>query len=1157
MIFIASGQQLSGLVLQTYQIIIITETTIQYRLNASQSSGLISCTLQQLSEFSLNNVRIIGCHFQLQAETAYLISILGVPQSVNISSLTVCVDSMVNRVGVSNYSLVQIGTELRQCVAVCQKDTASVYGICISELQFASMQPNSTLLCVDPFLFNGSQCICKEGFVLNGTVCANIAVSLNNILFTIKSNYDILMQQIHDQVKEISFSEIEQYIIGNTSIIHDELDVLNATYAKQQSQIQQLHIQTVSNISSIDSNIMQNYSDIIKNITIISQNLTNMNDNLDNLNKVFYDTTVKVGTLESNFSQIATDIQTINQTALDHHQFLLNNIYDFYIQTNTNLNEIQNTSLENISQLNDSLLKNTAQLAQYLSSNVSALTNTLSQLDQQVFQLNTSFWTKFQNISQNMANLDKNTQAKISELSQQINQNFSYLQHSLETQTQVLDKYILQNGTQLNFSINSLNQNINCLNQSLTNNFVILASNYSSLNIQLQSQNSSNAQYTSLLQQNILTTNLTHLSLFSQIANLNSNLQAVNVQSLMSRLSNLQNQIAFINQRNQESDIIFTESNIPSIVCNQPIFTQSFTISVVTLSVNAPISDQINDAYIVVGENIGKQLFQIQKYFYNIIIEFCNQIIINHSLMTINNLVNINQVSITTNFTSIITVTHELFVITKFDSNISVRNMLLNLTFANNSAGNISLVGTMQGVLNVKNYQIAGAYHSMEQASFGVLDVQNSEIFFQMVNIQISTFAVGNQSAYLLIYVNNSNVLVSKTSIYINGNRNDITTTLEAQFAFGGFITVMNHSTASIKSVSQRDSLSSNVDFISNSGFLVGYTADNKNNLSISQVCAVLSVSFKTSALINSFGLIGQFSGHLFISAIQLQFSATKSQFKNFGILGLTSTVSNLVKVQNIMLTLTMAINVNFNIDKVNVAAVIGNVTTSEIEISDITINSSTISASSHVALLIGYQYKSQVNIVGVNINSSAVAANKSVGGLISNSQYSTLQISTVVIQQLRSSAADNTAFSGIIQCISDSSNSIISDVLINCSSSSSVASSYPAISGGICAQSISSTNMLINLQVLNANITASSQTAFAGSVVGQHIGFDKLTLQNTQISYSSVTALASTVYSGIISGQQSNQTVLVLLNSYQNKNKRNNIDTLQCELNGAQLDGC
>ncbi|CAL6046129.1 Hypothetical_protein [Hexamita inflata] len=1169
LIFIASGQQLSGLVLQSNSIFKVQDTSVQYRLNASQSSGLIYSAPQQIQQFSLLNVQIVGYHFKVYAHTAYIVSQLKSNLQVNISSLSVCVDLSINSVGTTGFTIIYIGNETRQCIDVCAQHTVSIYGVCIAGLQYSVLQQNSTWLCVDSFEFNGSHCVCQEGFVLNGSFCVNLSASLNNIQHSIKANYDTLLQKIQDQISGSSVAQIEQYIIGNSSVLQDEINTLNDKNIKQQDLLLQLHNYTVDNIFQLDTNIIQNFTNFALAIDTLKQNINNLDSQQYILNLSIVNRTANLDALQNRSNWITQNISSVNQTMNYFNEQLQNNLSILYTTSASQFNQTQQFLVDNINKLNESLKNDTKYLTQLINESVILLNSNLTQLEQQAQTLNTSFQDKYINISFNLSNLTVFTQNQFNSLSSFIVQNFSALTQNLTSSTEMLDQYIYYNFSSLEQSITNQTNILNLLNNSI--DIQPIMSNISNIQNIIWILNRSVFRNFTNVNNSLDNLNTNQRSQNAQLTNIQSKLSTINVTYLLNQLANLQQQIILIQQSNQETDIILQDGNLIQLICNQQKYIQYFDITTVTQNVSAfigqyAIAQETNDAFINIQDSVlnsvsNYNIFQTQSYFYNLKVQVGTQTVNSGSILT-NQLTSVlNQVSIISRLGSTISVNSaaQLNVIQQRSTSTSVRNLLINLLFLSTSTGNITLIGTVEDIINIKNYQILGKYYSTNQLCLGALESNNSQIFLQMVNMQPANFVVGNQSAYLLVFINRSQVQVSKVSLILdNGVRTSIATTNVRVLQFGGIIQNMNCSAVSIKAVSQRDTSQFITNYVSNSGLLIGSTTlDSVNELSLSQICSYVQLSFKTTTWINSFGLVGQYCGKLSILSVQLQASIGSSQLQCFGVIGMILSATYQVVIQNIIITITMVSKGAYDINEENISSLIGSVTAFDIQISDANINCSTVAAYSNCALLIGYQFQTQVSVLNTNVNSSNAKSNSSVGGLIAVCIDSVVQINAVIMQSINTSASGSVALAGILIGSLDQSRQVIADLLINSSSAQSITSTSQAMSGGFCAQSLSSDNLIINSQILGTNSSAQGITAYAGSIVGQHTRVDKLTMQNCLISLTQVNAAATTIHAGIISGQCSSQTTLILLYSFSNSNTLNGATTTSCQLGSAQSDGC
>ncbi|CAL6116081.1 Hypothetical_protein [Hexamita inflata] len=160
-----------------------------------------------------------------------------------------------------------------------------VYGICSDSLvngQFSDF--NNSYICVQPLIFNGSQCTCQEQFILNGSVCVNLNQQLTTLIANdialqnqININSDILNKNIDDVNRNLSnqiimsqiqsdvqFNQSEHHILGNSSMLSEYLN---------------------ANMSILDQRIFDNYTQLNStlgtNIEKLQQQLNIINQQIE------------------------------------------------------------------------------------------------------------------------------------------------------------------------------------------------------------------------------------------------------------------------------------------------------------------------------------------------------------------------------------------------------------------------------------------------------------------------------------------------------------------------------------------------------------------------------------------------------------------------------------------------------------------------------------------------------------------------------------------------------------------------------------------------------------------------------------------------------------------------------------------------------------
>ncbi|CAL6084525.1 Hypothetical_protein [Hexamita inflata] len=1120
MIFIASGQQLSGLVLQTYQIIIITETTIQYRLNASQSSGLISCTLQQLSEFSLNNVRIIGCHFQLQAETAYLISILGVPQSVNISSLTVCVDSMVNRVGVSNYSLVQIGTELRQCVAVCQKDTASVYGICISELQFASMQPNSTLLCVDPFLFNGSQCICKEGFVLNGTVCANIVESLRIFEQNIKSNNDKIIKQIN---VSFDYDQLQQHIINNlfniqyiiqlqqNETIKFALNIFNQQNFVNEN-VNNLQVYTSNNISMINNSI----SRVINISKFVSKLIQKQIDNIQQLEPC-------INIINNSIIVTQKNVEYINSTINILYQQLKENVFYNNQSLNLQINDIVTNICSKVSslthQLNEKQVLINSSLYPIYSS-IESFDQLLTNINKSTFDLSNANTLKIENftniIFQNISTLQTQLNCSINQ-SQQLYQNITQnIEQNLLTNlsmlknTDVESKLMLLNESGFNFQ-KYLQNSSKTANQAIDNLSQIFLSKQTDLDSDL-----------ALITQS-------HHYLNNNMSELQAQISALKIDREQALMDTVQSAIISSTQQAVERDFDFS-LRFP------PIFVQTFDIQSISHSISSLSSYiQINNAFINVEDSVLQSQFQLiqQSFFYNLKVQIGAQNVSSGSIFAGVSYAVLNQIILISRVGTIITVSGALNVITQ--ESITVRNMLLNVIIA--ATGTFSLVDTVK-TLNVHKYQVLGSYSGSQQICLGVLNANTCQIYINQFNFAPDLYVAGNMSSFIISSANQSSLQIFEAKIQLGEQSNSnlissISTTI-INYQFGGVACYSIDSTIYVKSITFEQYYQINVDFVGYMGIIVCSAV--KSVVSITNICLQAVLNFKTNSVVNCTGIVGILIGNVSISESSVNLSIGQAIYINFGILGYVQGGDSTI-VNNIEIQYFQEYKNSFALNENNIAVIIGNTCATTTKISDIFLQNIILRGKQYIGLVIGNQSNGKTNLQNIALLNIQVYG-QYCAAFIGRSQATIIINKILLNKSIVVANESNNQYAGAVVSLSSQANIFASNCIISMTNISAQCQSITkdAFSSGFISYCTRSNISVNNYSVFSSNIVQQNY-AYKGLSTGlvSFLSQSYLTIMYAQVFMSNLTNSplnACYSYSAGFIGQAMLQSAVEILQS-------------------------
>ncbi|CAL6106755.1 Hypothetical_protein [Hexamita inflata] len=237
------------------------------------SSGLIVNVTQQLTAFELINVQMLG-HQNNSENRQLLVLFTTITVSIIINNVNVCSNLQ------QQYDLLQLSSNLNlDCQNICVLNNFYVYGIC-TDLLLNGIFSNNTYLCIDPFVFNGSQCVCKEYYVINGSQCINIAQTFSTLTSSIKyinASFDSLSLKVDelyssvDQVRinlenDINQTKLnlhklndlsENYILGNVTSLTQDIQVLDQSIYNN---ISVINSQLLSDFSSLDQRIYNNIS---------------------------------------------------------------------------------------------------------------------------------------------------------------------------------------------------------------------------------------------------------------------------------------------------------------------------------------------------------------------------------------------------------------------------------------------------------------------------------------------------------------------------------------------------------------------------------------------------------------------------------------------------------------------------------------------------------------------------------------------------------------------------------------------------------------------------------------------------------------------------------------------------------------------------------
>ncbi|CAL6077137.1 Conserved_hypothetical protein [Hexamita inflata] len=295
LVFVASGRQISGLIIESKETVQIYQSFVQYRISSANSSGLVNVVNNSQTVFSIWQCKLAGSNLVKSENNGYISSSVLVEVQINVTQFDVCVDATLRFGKQSSFALV-IGNETFKC-DLCGTDSV-VYGLCRSILPFSELV-DGMYECVYPFYLAANTCSCVHGYLLNGTRCVNVIESITNMS---KLDDSDKLQQIQLQIDNLqqSVSALDQNIIGNASSINDRIGLeasmleqfILSNYSKSEANLlfntQTLDQMIFNNISAIRTLIQQSQiiadANLLLNTTVLDWRIFN---NISSLNKLF------------------------------------------------------------------------------------------------------------------------------------------------------------------------------------------------------------------------------------------------------------------------------------------------------------------------------------------------------------------------------------------------------------------------------------------------------------------------------------------------------------------------------------------------------------------------------------------------------------------------------------------------------------------------------------------------------------------------------------------------------------------------------------------------------------------------------------------------------------------------------------------------------
>ncbi|CAL6037194.1 Conserved_hypothetical protein [Hexamita inflata] len=1104
MVFIASGQVLSGMLINSISAIVISNSSLQHRFSSQLSAGLVVNASQMMTTFELTNVVMLGYNEQT-AGTSLLVLHANANITISISDVKVCSNTTQ-----TNTFLTLSSPIVSSCQNMCAASAVFVYGICADTLINGLLQ-NFVYACVDPFRFNGSQCVCKEHYILNGSKCFDLTQKLTETAQTLQIQNDSLT------AVQTEIGQVYQAMQQLSSGLQNNLNQTNLLVHSLFNQSEYHILENVSNINAaltkashvLDQSIYNNASMLY---TAIDGNHTQLQNEITQKVQELNASIIDLLNSSAVISSLNHSIQTVNQSLLRDISVLQQDVQNKY-------QSLSQYVLGNVSELNSNLQGNFSALEQRIVANAtslySAIASNASLLSQSILSINSS-------LLGNISVLQQDIYSKTQTQEQYLQGNISTIRSQASNNFTTLDKQIAANTSNLYLAVST---NISALN----------------LSVQQSIQNSTSSLYLAL---------------------------AANISVKDQQIKSLNDSLAFIS-----SIVLNTKEQELWFQCQQQLYTfKTFDMTSATHDIQDSnfssgfafgASQNIQNAFVDVQSfGAGFTLFQTQTAFSNIKIQLNDLTFSSGSLLSQSTTIVINQLGVVSKAGTSITVSSgtglSLLQLQAVQSNIT--NLLLNITMSLVSTGSLNLVGAIKGNLYVKGYKILGTYFSTNVLALGSQTAQDSTVFFNYVFIAPTQYTVGNLSSYLLALVNNSNVQINHVSIQVgNISTNNmligLSSTLNNYIQYGGLISCLNQSKLLLNDIQLVLYELISTSFVNNSGQLLGFV--NNSNTNIYFICA--STLIISDAQTNCFGLIGKITGSLQIQTIFSQNALMQGNFSVVGAIGFINTGSaNLVNI-------IVQISINNNHGEF-IGGLSGIIYSNIWQAQNITIDNSYITGNRLLGLLTSAATGG--TLIQSSFTSSNIIADSLCqtfqGGIIGdtgNSDLLSLFSNIVFNISLLSNNTNIWSISGGLIGDTHASPCIIQYSIIKSSYIQSYGTGVRyASSGGVIACVYDSTTTIQDVQVINTNIKAASSTShvLCAGVISQ-ISNQRITVSNTKVIQVQIIATGITYDAGIVFSNSGSSTFILSGSSTGGTNSINNSIQKNCAniIAFSNQDGC
>ncbi|CAL6068859.1 ATP-binding_protein [Hexamita inflata] len=412
--FIANGLSVSGLIMKASDVITIESCKIQFRTKAQLSAAVVLLVSQQVSSFSIVNVKI-SSHFQNDVESnAVLVSQVENVQKLDVvlSNVVYC-DLKTNFIQAKHESMIAFSQSPTKSCNLCGSNEFMVYGICQNVSLEFSQSVNGVEVCVFPFIYDGHACICASGYFFNVSECIDV-VSQIELDHNIVDNFTVLDQRIARNTTILdgrianNFTAANQRLSDLTASIASNYNSLSGSVLSNRSYIEQmisnnftvLNNNIKTNVTLLNNQLAanQNYLEVnmVSNFSLADSNLARNTTELDNR-------------IRANVTTLTNSINTLTVKVNDNFALITSNLA-------SNKQYLETQIINNASNVNAAITSGTAPIKTDLVNANTALTEQTTNLRDQLNWVNNDLNAKITAVTNNA----NDAQARINQVNADI-----------------------------------------------------------------------------------------------------------------------------------------------------------------------------------------------------------------------------------------------------------------------------------------------------------------------------------------------------------------------------------------------------------------------------------------------------------------------------------------------------------------------------------------------------------------------------------------------------------------------------------------------------------------------------------------------------------------------------------------------------------------